>query len=79
MKKVSREGDAVVARGMYGRRLADLAMCVSSSDALAATPDVKPLSGTRTCILDNTKTVVKMLKELGDGESMAMLVAAYYH
>jgi hypothetical protein len=76
---VSREGNAVVARGIYGGRLADLAMCASSSDSAAAAGEVKAFSGARPCILENTATVVKMLKELGDAESMAMLVAAYYH
>lgn len=75
---VAREGDAVVARGMYGSALADLAMCASASDPVAAPGEVKALSGTRPCILENRRTVVKMLKELGDEESMAMLVAAYY-
>jgi hypothetical protein len=76
---VSREGSAVVARGMYGGRLADLAMCASSSDSVAAAGEVNAFSGARPCILENTATVVKMLKELGDAEAMAMLVAAYYH
>jgi hypothetical protein len=76
---VSREGNAVVARGIYGGRLADLAMCASSSDAMAREGEVKAIAGERPCILENTATVVKMLKTLGDAESMAMLVAAYYH
>jgi hypothetical protein len=75
---VSREGDAVVARGMYGGRLADLAMCSSSSEPTTAPGEVQALNGKRVCILDNTKTVVKMLKSLGDTQAMAMLVAAYY-
>ena len=76
---VSREGHAVVARGMYGGHLADLAMCASSADPVAAEGEVKALAGARPCVLENTATVVKMLKVLGDTEAMAMLVAAYYH
>jgi hypothetical protein len=76
---VSREGNAVVARGMYGGHLADLAMCAPSADATAAAGEVKAFSGARPCILENTATVVKMFKQLGDAEAMAMLVAAYYH
>ena len=76
---VSREGNAVVARGIYGGRLADLAVCASSSDPAAAEGEVQAFAGARPCLLDNTKTVVSMLKVLGDTEAMAMLVAAYYH
>ncbi len=75
---VAREGDAVVARGMYGGRLADLAMCSSSSEPTTAPGEVESLNGKRVCILDNTKTVVRMFKQMGDAPAMAMLVAAYY-
>ncbi|MEP7119917.1 MAG: hypothetical protein ABJE95_03360 [Byssovorax sp.] len=76
---VSREGNAVVARGMYGGHLADLAMCAPSADRTAAEGEVKSFAGDRPCILENTATVVKMFRVLGDSEAMAMLVAAYYH
>ncbi len=75
---VVREGDAVVARGMYGGRLTDLAMCTSQSDATTAGGEVTAIAGARPCIPENHATVVKMLTKLGDAETMAMLVAAYY-
>jgi hypothetical protein len=76
---VSREGNAVVARGMYGGHIADLAMCAPAAAQTAAVGEVKAFAGERPCILENTATVVKMFNKLGDTEAMAMLVAAYYH
>ena len=64
---------------LYGGRLADLAMCISSSDTAAPAGEVNSISGARPCLLENTATVVKMLRELGDADAMAMLVTAYYH
>lgn len=76
---VSREGNAVVARGMFGGSLADLAVCAPASDALAPTGKVKSFSGQTPCFAGNAVTTGKMLAKLGDATTMAMLVAIYYH
>jgi hypothetical protein len=74
---VSREGNALVARGLYGGRLTDLAVCVPPS-ADAAAPRVTSLQGPRPCIADNAVTVARMVATLGDAPAMAMLVTAYF-
>lgn len=73
---VSREGNALVARGLYGGGLADLAICVPPSDSAVA-PKVRAFQGPRPCLVDNAVTVAKMVAQLGDAEAMAMLVTAY--
>ncbi|MEP7121331.1 MAG: hypothetical protein ABJE95_10495 [Byssovorax sp.] len=74
---VSREGNAVVARGIYGGHLKDLAICVPAGDTLAPPGEVTGFSSATPCLRDSTDTVAKMFEQLGDTETMAMLVAVY--
>ena len=76
---VTREGNAVVARGMYAGGIADMAVCARPSDPTAAPGEVKPFAGERPCLADNAVTIGKMFEKLGDTRAMAMIMAVYYH
>jgi hypothetical protein len=78
--RVSREGGAVVARGIYGGGLARMAVCAPGTDTdAAATQGVKEAFFKPSCFADNAVTLGKMFEKLGDTDTMAMLVAAYAH
>jgi hypothetical protein len=74
---VSREGRAIVARGIYGGHLKEFAICAPEGDRVAAPGEVQAFSGRRECLSDSQETTEKMLDQLGDTEAMAMLVVVY--
>lgn len=75
---VTREGPALVSRGLYGGRLTELSFCVPPKGAPAGDMKVTGIQGDRQCLVDNAPTVAKMVATLGDTSAMAMLVAIYF-